>query len=127
MAAILNLTAVPGHLERGRGYTIKVVEILGRELARTAKPIATVADAREAVQAFGKTLREREPDSSFAVLVGVRRGDRKPRGFDAAHAGNGFGQDDFLHVKGEQPAPVTALATAAGAASLAASLPPAAE
>ncbi len=103
MAALITLTAVPGHIEQHAGYNTKTVEIWGRELDRTTKPVATVGDVREAVRAFGAAIRVREPDSSFAVLVGVRRGDRKPLGFDAAKRANGFGQDDFLHTTNERP------------------------
>lgn len=100
MAALITLTAVPGHIEQHAGYSTKTVEIYGRELARTTKPVATV---RDAVQAFGTAIRERQPGISFAILVGVRRGDRKPHGFDAAQRGNGLGQDDFLLVSNERP------------------------
>lgn len=103
MPAVITLTAVPGHIERHAGYSAKTIEIWGRELDRTTKPVATVRDVRATVQAFGKALRERQPGSSFAILVSVRRGDRKPSGFDAAHRGNGFGQDDFLHVRDQHP------------------------
>lgn len=103
MAALITLTAVPGHIERRDGYSTKTTEIMGRVLDRTTKPVATVGDVQDAVRAFGTALRERDPGSSFAILIGVRRGDRKPRGFDAAHRGNGFGQDDFLHVRDERP------------------------
>ena len=104
MAATITLTAVPGHIEQHAGYRAKTVEIWGRELTRTTMPARTVGEVREAVRAFGSAIRARQPDASFAILVGVRRGDRKPAGFDAAQRGNGFGQDDFLHVRGERPA-----------------------
>ena len=84
--------AAPGHIERHAGYSTKIIEICGRTLDRATKPVATVADVQDAVRAFGAAIRARDPESSFAILVGVRRGDRKPRGFDAAHSGNGFGQ-----------------------------------
>jgi hypothetical protein len=103
MAATITLTAVPGHIEQHAGYSTKTVEICGRELARTTKPVATVGDVRDAVRAFGTAIRARDPQGSFAILVGVRRGDRKPRGFDVAQRGNGFGQDDFLLARDERP------------------------
>ena len=103
MAALITLAAVPGHIEQHAGYNAKVVEICGREIARTTTPVATVGDVREAVRAFGTAIRARDPQSSFAILVGVRRGDRKPGGFDAAQRGDGFGQDDFLRVRDEAP------------------------
>ena len=113
MAALITLTAVPGHIAQHAGFSTKTVEIYGRELARTTKPVGTVGDVREAVRAFGAAIRAREPASSFAVLVGVRRGERKPPGFDAAQRNNGFGQDDFLLACDEQD---TQAAAPAGAA-----------
>ena len=104
MAAIIILTAVPGHIEQHVGYSTKVVEICGRELGRTTTPVATVRDVRDAVRTFGTAIRAHDPQSSFAILVGVRRGDRRPRGFDAAQRGDGFGQHDFMQVRDEREA-----------------------
>ena len=105
MAALITLTAVPGHIEQHAGYSTKVIEICGRELGRATKPVATVRDVREAVRAFGTAIREHQPNTSFEILVGVRRGNRRPPGFDAAHRSNGFGQHDFLLVVDQCAAP----------------------
>ena len=112
MAATITLTAVPGHIEQHAGYRAKTVEFCSRELARITMPARTVGEVREAVRAFGSAIRARQPDASFAILVGVRRGDRKPAGFDTAQRGNGFGQDDFLRVADRRAAPGEAAAAA---------------
>lgn len=96
MPATLTMTAVPGHLEQGAVFTSKVVQLLGRQLGRETRIIGTVADVRDAVAAFGAKMRAEHPGESFAILVSIGRGDRKPRGFDAALRGGGFGQDAFL-------------------------------
>ena len=96
MPAILNMTAVPGHFEKTCGYTSKVVEILGREYGRESKIIGTVADAREAIAAFGAGIKTKHPGTSFYISISIRKSDRKPRGFDDASRSGGLGQDDFL-------------------------------
>lgn len=96
MTAIVILTAVPGHIERWKNVAIKTVHPLSPALGQTSELAGSVDDIRELVIEFGIKLRAREPGASFAILVAVRRGDRKPRGFDDALRHNGFGQDDFL-------------------------------
>ena len=59
----------------------------------------TVSAIAAAVAAFGKQLRAEHPTASFGVAVIIRRGDRKPNGFDVADAGNGFGQDTWLEER----------------------------
>jgi hypothetical protein len=102
MPARLQLTALPGYLEARSGYTSKVVEIMGREYGRETVIIGTVADVRVEIAAFGQRVRAKNPDVSFAILAGFAKGDRKPRGFDAAKSG-GLGEDEFLIVR-ERPA-----------------------
>jgi hypothetical protein len=104
MPATIIITVVPGHLEAGRGYTSKVVEILGWELGSDRKLIRTVADARAEIAAFGERVRNAYPDASFAILVSVARGDRKPRGFDAAHRNGELGEDAFLLLREREAA-----------------------
>ena len=50
-------------------------------------------------------MRAVHPDASFLVSMSVRKGDRKPRGYDAAYHGNGFGQGNFLHVTDKRTKP----------------------
>ena len=104
MPAILNMTAIPGHLEKTYGYTSKVVEILGRVYGRESKIIGTVADAREVIAAFGARIKSGHPDTSFYLSVSVRKGDRKPRGFDDASRNDDLGQDDFLTLRASDAA-----------------------
>ena len=98
MPATIHLSALPGHIEHDDRGRSKTVELLGREFGRETVCISTVAGLHDAVQAFGARVRAVHPDASFMVLISVRAGDRKPRGYDAAYLGNGFGQDDFMHV-----------------------------
>ncbi len=99
MPAVLNMIAIPGHLEKTCGYTSKVLEILGRQFGRESKIIGTVADAREAVAAFAAQVKTEHPDASFYISMTVRKGDRKPRGFDDASRNGELGQDDFLVLR----------------------------
>lgn len=50
------------------------------------------------MQAFGQRVRAQHPDRSFQVSISMRKGDRKPRGYDAAYLNNGFGQEDCLRT-----------------------------
>jgi hypothetical protein len=50
------MSVVPGYFKAGRGYTSKVVAILGRELDRDSKLIGTVVGARTAIVAFGECV-----------------------------------------------------------------------
>ncbi len=99
MPAVLNMTALPGHLEKTCGYTSKVLEILGRQFGRDSKIIGTVADAREAIAAFAARVKAEHPGASFYISLSVRKGDRKPRGFDDASRNGGLGQDDCLLLR----------------------------
>ena len=104
MAATLIMTALPGHLEKGPSYTSRQIEVLGREYGRGSRIIGTVAEAREAVSTFGAQIRAEYPDASFYISVLVRKGDRKPRGFDDASSNSGLGQDDFLTLRDPEAA-----------------------
>jgi len=98
MPATINLSTVSGSIERHDGYTSRHMELCGTPLGRDTATVATVAEVRTAVQAFGQRVRAAHPDASFMVSISVRRGDRKPRGYDKAYLGNGFGQEDFIRV-----------------------------
>lgn len=99
MPATLNMVAIPGHLEKTSGYTSKVIKICGRDFGRESKTIGTVADAREAAATFGSRIKAEQPNTSFYISMAVRKGDRKPRGFDDAIRNGGLGQDDFLTLR----------------------------
>ena len=99
MPAVLNMIAIPGHLEKTSGYTSKVLEICGQNFGRESKTVGTIADVREGVAAFGARVRADYPAVSFYISMSVRKGDRKPRGFDDASRNGGLGQDDFLILR----------------------------
>jgi hypothetical protein len=116
MPATINLSTIPGCIERCDSYSMRTMELFGPSLGRETVAVATVADIRAAVQAFGQRVRAVHPDSSFQVSICVRRGDRKPRGYDAAYLNNGFGQEDYLHTVDKRKAAATAEPTNVGAA-----------
>lgn len=98
MPATLNLTTMPGSIERNNGYSSHTVDLFGASLGRESVVITTVADLRTAVKRFGDRVRAEHPDASFAISVMLRKGDRKPRGFDDAYKNGGLGQHAFMHV-----------------------------
>lgn len=98
MPATINLRTIPGSIERGDRYDAKTLELFGPSLGQESITVATVAAVRAAVQAFGARMHAAHPDASFMVSVSVRKGDRKPRGYEQAALGNGFGQEDHLRV-----------------------------
>ena len=98
MPATVRLAALPGYINQDDRGRSKTVELLGREFGRETVSVSTVAGLHDAVQAFGARVRAVHPDASFMVSTSIRAGDRKPRGYDAAYLGNGFGQEDFMHV-----------------------------
>ena len=108
MPITVTLGTIPGTIERGDRYSTKTMELFGPSLGREAVSVTTVEDIRAAVLAFGRHLRTAHPDASFLVSVSVRKGDRKPRGYDAAIRNNGFGQEDHLRVVDKRTAPAAA-------------------
>jgi len=117
MPATINLSTVSGSIERNDHSRAMIMDICGTPLGRETVTIATVADLHTAVQAFGARVRAVHPDASFLVSMSVRKGHRKPRGYDIAYHGNGFGQEDFLHVTDKRTKPPVEPADAsAGAA-----------
>ncbi len=115
MPVTITLSTIPGSIERCDGYSTRTMQLFGPSLGREA--VATVADIRTAVQAFGQRVRAVHPDASFMISVSMRKGDRKPRGFDAAYASNGFGEEDFMLAVDKRTKPAPELAEAVSAAS----------
>jgi len=105
MPITINLCTVPGSIELHGSYASKTLEVFGGSLAQEAVAVTTVTDVRAAVQAFGQRVRAAHPNASFLVSISIRRGDRKPRGYDATYLQNGFGQEDFLRVVDKRPTP----------------------
>jgi len=98
MPATINLTTIPGVIEQHERYSTQSIQLFGPSLGRETIAVANVAAIGAAVQAFGQRVRAMHPDASFRVSISMRKGDRKPRGYDAGYRANGFGQEDFLHV-----------------------------
>ncbi len=117
MPVTITLSTIPGSIERCDGYSTRTMQLLGPSLGREAVAVATVTDIRTAVQAFGQRVRAVHPDASFMISVSMRKGDRKPRGFDAAYASNGFGEEDFMLAVDKRTKPAPELAEAVSAAS----------
>ena len=119
MPATINFSTISGSIEHDDHFRAKILEICGTPLGRETVTIATVADLHTAVQAFGARVHAVHPDASFLVSISIRKGHRKPRGYDAAYHGNGFGQENFLHVTDKRtkpPVEPTGDAASAGAA-----------
>jgi hypothetical protein len=113
MPATINLRTIPGSIERGDRYDAKTLDLFGPSLGQDSATVATVADVRAAVQAFGARLRAAHPDASFMVSVSIRKGDRKPNGYDTGALNNGFGQEDHLRIVDKRTAPAVAAAPSA--------------
>ena len=108
MPATINLSTIPGSIERGDRYDAKALDLFGPSLGQESVTVATVGAVRAAVQAFGARMRAAHPDASFMVSVSVRKGDRKPNGYDTGSSNNGFGQEDHLRVTDKRAAPAVA-------------------
>lgn len=116
MPATITLTTMPGSIERHDAYSTLSVEVSGPSLGREDVAVATVEDVSVAVKCFGERVRAAHPHASFLISITVREGDRKPRGFDAARRGNGFGQQDHMHAVDKRSAAARAVDATAGAA-----------
>lgn len=103
MPITIQLRTIPGRIERHDGYDVKSLEPFGPSLGQGSATVATVADVRGAVRAFGARVRAAHPDASFAVSVSLQKGGRKPAGWDKAARNNGFGQEDRLRVVDARP------------------------
>lgn len=113
MPATINLRTIPGSIGRGDRYDAKTLDLFGPSLGQESVAVATVADMHAAVQAFGARLRAAHPDASFMVSVSIRKGDRKPNGYDAAIRNNGFGQENHLRVVDKRTVPAVPAASSA--------------
>ena len=97
----ITLTIMPGHREKSPGYAGKVLELFGPALGRETVSVEPKVTAIAAVTDLSKRMHEANPDASFQVLVSLRRGQRKPNGFNSALIRNGFGQDNYLRLVSE--------------------------
>ena len=87
--------------------------MFGPSLGQESVAVATVADVRAAVEAFGARLHAAHPDASFMMSVSIRKGDRKPNGYDVGIRNNGFGQENHLRVVDKRTTPAAAAASSA--------------
>ena len=97
----LHLRAVRGVRHVGRGYSVVVLENVLVPIAVSQTPVATVDDARAAIEAFGTRVLADHPGLSFQVSANIgrrQRGDRNLPGFDAAAVAGTLGTGNFLRV-----------------------------
>jgi len=102
MPATLTLSTMPGSIEHNDGYSCHKFDLFGGSLGRESVVIATVVDVCTAVRRFGDRMRADHPDTSFAISVTFKNGDRKPRDFDDTRKNGGLGQHAFMHVVDKQ-------------------------
>jgi len=107
MSVTIDLCTIPGSIERHGSYASKTLDVFGGSLAQEAVAISTVTDIRAAVQTFGQRVRAAHPNASFQVYISMRKGERKPKGYDATYLRNGFGQEDFMRVVDKRTTPAT--------------------
>lgn len=86
----------------GRACNVKVSELCsgaGNDGPREFKDCARLADIRAAVAEYGARMALAMPGVSFEVGVRVARGERKPRGFDAAYqTGDKLGVEAWIQT-----------------------------
>lgn len=92
----------------GRSTLSRPFESIGAAQKIEARNVAAIAAA---VAVFGKQIQADAPDASFSIAVIIGRGGRKPNGFDAAYAKNGFGQDAWLDERDYEGRPLPATVT----------------
>jgi len=103
---------MPGTIQKGRHYDALVLDLFGASLRQEDIPVRTSADIAPAVRAFGERIRAEHPDASFKIIVTVRKGQRKPPGFDAAARAGTFKDTAFINLETEdEPASAKPAAT----------------
>ena len=115
MPTTIQLTTMPGTKECSRGYQTSTLDLFGPSLGSEDVIIHRATDVPPAVKRFGERIRAANPDASFKIIVRVRKGQRKPSGYDAAEKRGAFGDDAFMHTIGENAATTTQPATAEAA------------
>jgi hypothetical protein len=93
----IRLSANPGRkrVEHGYSSTEIAFRIGGSTPTRTVH-VSSLGEISTAVAHFGKDVLAANPEASFILLVSLAKGQRKPRGFDAADKTRQFGQEAFL-------------------------------
>ena len=101
MPTIIRLTTMPGKIQKGRLGDALVLELFGASLGQEDVTIRKPEEVAPAVRAFGGRIRAEHPDASFKIIVSVRKGQRKPPGYDTAEKRGAFGDRAFMHVETE--------------------------
>lgn len=93
----LRLSAAPGRKKVDRDYTSTEISLcFGGDTPRRTVHVSRLEEITTAVASFGKDVLVAKTEASFIITVSVAKGQRKPRGFDAADKAKQFGQEAFL-------------------------------
>lgn len=93
----IRLSANPGRKKVEHGYSsTEIAFCIGGGTPTRTVHVSSLGEITTAVANFGKDVLAANPDASFIILVSVAKGQRKPRGFDAADKARQFGQEAFL-------------------------------
>ena len=94
---IIHLAAYPGRRNVEHGYTsTEIAFCIGGGTPTRTVHASSFGEITTAVANFGKDVVAANPEASFIIMVNVAKGQRKPRGFDAADKAKQFGQEAFL-------------------------------
>ena len=107
MPTAIRLTTMSGKIRKGRLGASLVLDLLGGSLGQEDISIRKPGEVAQAVRAFGERIRDEHPEASFNVIVSVRKGQRKPPGYDAAENAGEFNDRAFMHVETEDGRPVS--------------------
>ena len=110
MPVTIQLRTVPGTKEIDGRFTSYTMELFGLSLGSCEFIVLRTDQIAQVVREFGERIRAAHPDASFYVNVQVRKGDRKPRGYDAAEKAGAFGKHAFMHVVDKRGAAAAASA-----------------
>ncbi|GAB6968958.1 hypothetical protein JCM25156A_29960 [Komagataeibacter kakiaceti JCM 25156] len=90
------LIATPAVRIRSDGCAILQALPMEHLGARGMTEARTLAEISTAVTLYGERIAGAHPGRSFSISVHIRRGDRKPRDFDAAYRAGALGTDRWV-------------------------------
>jgi hypothetical protein len=99
---------MPGTIRKSRHFDALVLDLFGPSLGQEDISIRKPGEVAPAVRAFGERIRTAHPDASFKINVTVRKGQRKPPGYDAAEAAGDFNDRAFMRLETEDGKPIDA-------------------
>lgn len=102
---VLILNAIPATRTIGRWGASTKSEITTNLVPPRRITATTVPDVANQVIAFGRHVAAECPRQSFVVFARMARGQRKPRGFDAAARAQELNCESWLHVTLEHAVP----------------------